>query len=103
MMSECRAPSALRVPISRVRWVTLTSIMFMITTPPTTSEMQVSGTTATAMIPRMLSMKPRMASGVWLSKLSGWPRRVWKRVRNATRVSSSACSRERPLAGLARP
>ena len=39
MMSCGRAPSALRIPISRVRSVTLTSMMFMITMPPTTSEM----------------------------------------------------------------
>ena len=34
-----RAPTAMRRPISRVRSVTLTSMMFMIPTPPTTSEM----------------------------------------------------------------
>ena len=33
-----RAPTAIRRPISRVRSVTLTSMMFMIPTPPTTSE-----------------------------------------------------------------
>src|SRR5450756_1733572 len=43
MISPCRAPTALRMPISRVRSVTLTSMMFMITMPPTTSEMQVTG------------------------------------------------------------
>ena len=32
------APSALRMPISRVRSVTETSMMFMMTTPPTTRE-----------------------------------------------------------------
>ena len=37
-MSLRRAPSALRMPISRVRSVTLTSMMFMMTIPPTTSE-----------------------------------------------------------------
>ena len=34
-----RAPSALRRPISRVRSVTETSMMFMIPIPPTSSEM----------------------------------------------------------------
>ena len=33
------APTAIRRPISRVRSVTETSMMFMIPTPPTTSEM----------------------------------------------------------------
>jgi hypothetical protein len=39
-MSLRRAPSALRTPISRVRSVTETSMIFMITMPPTTSEME---------------------------------------------------------------
>jgi hypothetical protein len=34
-----RAPTALRMPISRVRSVTLTSMMFMTPIPPTSSEM----------------------------------------------------------------
>ena len=38
-MSRRRAPSALRIPISRVRSLTAISMMFMITIPPTTSEM----------------------------------------------------------------
>ncbi len=37
-MSRRRAPSALRRPISRVRSVTETSMMFMIPIPPTRSE-----------------------------------------------------------------
>ena len=51
MMSRWRAPSDLRTPISRVRSVTLTSMMFMITIPPTTSEMHVTGTTMAATMP----------------------------------------------------
>ena len=86
----CRAPSDLRMPISRVRSVTLTSMMFMMTMPPTTSEMQVTGTTTAATMPSNWSMKPRIASGVIVSKLSAWPGRSWKRSRSATRVWSSA-------------
>ena len=37
-MSARRAPIALRMPISRVRSVTLTSMMFMTPIPPTSSE-----------------------------------------------------------------
>ena len=37
-MSVRRAPSDLRMPISRVRSATAISMMFMITIPPTTSE-----------------------------------------------------------------
>ena len=39
VMSERVAPIALRRPISRIRSVTLVSIMFMIPMPPTSSEM----------------------------------------------------------------
>ncbi len=38
-MSLWRAPTALRIPISLVRSVTDTNMMFMTTMPPTTSEM----------------------------------------------------------------
>src|SRR5437899_1857443 len=37
-ISFCRAPTALRIPISFVRSVTETSMMFITTMPPTTSE-----------------------------------------------------------------
>ena len=37
-MSRARAPTAMRRPISCVRSVTLTSMMFMMPTPPTKSE-----------------------------------------------------------------
>ena len=101
--SRWRAPTALRMPISCVRSVTLTSMMFMITMPPTTSEMQVTGTTTAATMESNWSMKPRMASGVSVSKLSAWPGRAWKRVRSETRVRSRASSSVRPLPGLGRP
>ena len=39
MISILRAPSALRRPISRVRSVTTTNMMFMIPIPPTSREM----------------------------------------------------------------
>ena len=39
MMSGFPAPIALRMPISRVRSVTVTSMMFMTPMPPTSSEM----------------------------------------------------------------
>ena len=46
MMSRRRAPSALRMPISRVRSATATSMMFMITIAPTTSPIAGSATPA---------------------------------------------------------
>jgi hypothetical protein len=39
LMSRCRAPRARRMPISRVRSVTVASMMFMMPMPPTISEM----------------------------------------------------------------
>src|SRR5512138_859644 len=39
MMSSCRAPTAIRMPISKVRSVTDTSMMFMTPMPPTMREM----------------------------------------------------------------
>ena len=44
MMSRRRAPSALRNPISRVRSLTTISMMFMITMPPTTSDIETTPT-----------------------------------------------------------
>ena len=39
-MSPARAPIAMRIPISRVRSVTETSMMFMMPIPPTSREME---------------------------------------------------------------
>ena len=50
-MSRRRAPSALRMPISRVRSVTDTSMMFMITMPPTSSEIAATPIVTTKMPP----------------------------------------------------
>ena len=41
-MSVRLAPMLLRMPISLVLYVTLTSMMFMMTIPPTTREMEVT-------------------------------------------------------------
>ena len=47
-MSERRAPMALRTPISRVRSVTDTSMMFITPMPPTSSPMELSTTITSA-------------------------------------------------------
>ena len=49
MMSDRRAPSALRSPISRVRSVTTISMMFMMTMPPTTSDRPTTPTSTAKM------------------------------------------------------
>ena len=51
MMSPSRAPTALRSPISRVRSLTETSMMFMIPMPPTRSEMPATSVTTVVMMP----------------------------------------------------
>ena len=46
-MSPRRAPIALRMPISRVRSVTVTSMMFMMPMPPTSREMAATAPSST--------------------------------------------------------
>ena len=50
------APSALAMPISRVRSVTDTSMMFMMPTPPTSSEMPTTAEMTSVMVPETRSM-----------------------------------------------
>ena len=54
--SRVVAPRALRMPISRVRSVTDTSMMFMMPMPPTTREMAAIPPTAAESPPMMLSI-----------------------------------------------
>ena len=54
VMSLLLAPMALRTPISRVRSVTLTSMMFMTPTPPISSPMELSATITTYTISMIL-------------------------------------------------
>ncbi len=62
-MSRRSAPTALRMPISRVRSVTETSMMFMMPMPPTSSEMP-------AMAPRKAVNMPVICPAV--SSRSDW-------------------------------
>ena len=91
-MSRWRAPRALRTPISRVRSVTETSMMFMMTTPPTTSEMEAMPSTTQAKSPRSWLAMSRNVSLVSISKSSCIPAALWRRVRINTRTSSLARS-----------
>ncbi len=50
-MSCRRAPTDFRTPISRVRSLTTASMMFMITTPPTTMKTLTTPTAAAAIAP----------------------------------------------------
>ena len=61
-MSRERAPMARRTPISRVRSVTETSMMFMMPMPPTTSE------TAATPARSVVSMPVTDWSTAWMSR-----------------------------------
>ena len=63
MMSRRLAPSARRMPISRVRSVTLASMMFMMPIPPTSRDMA-------AMAPRTI-LKMRLVRSAWRSNSRG--------------------------------
>ncbi len=70
-MSLRRAPSALRTPISRVRSVTETSMMFMITMPPTTNEIEAMAIVTAKNEPLMSFHSDRKESLVSMAKSSG--------------------------------
>ena len=72
-MSRFSAPTALRMPISRVRSVTLTSMMFMMPMPPTTREMP--------------AIAPKNAVNVPVIVLNVCNKSVWLKMRKS---SSSA-------------
>ncbi len=82
-MSWRTAPSALRRPISRVRSVTETSMMFMTPTPPTSSAIEAISTMVAEMPSVTARRFPISMSGVMMPKSLGWskrrPRR-WRRM-----------------------
>jgi len=91
-MSRDRAPTALRMPISRVRSFTAISMMFMITMPPTTMPIATTaGTTANSTAVSCFQ-KFTSASAVSTEKSFSWPGRS----PCATRIASSA----RPIRDL---
>src|SRR5437870_659623 len=87
-MARRVAPSDLRIPISRVRSVTLMSMMFMITMPPTTMPMATTAGTTVKMTRVRLCQKEMSPSAVSTLKSSSWPGRS----RCAIRIASSARS-----------
>ena len=66
-MSLRLAPIALRMPISRVRSVTLTSMMFMTPIPPTSSE--IAATSPSSVVKTLLVELDVSSSEPWLSTL----------------------------------
>ena len=67
---SCRAPRDFLMPISFVRSVTDTSMMFMITIAPTISAMPGTAIATMKMVPKSRSRRPVIASGVTMPKLS---------------------------------
>src|SRR5437870_13245526 len=94
--SERRAPIALRIPTSRVRSVTETSMIFMMTMPPTTSEIAAIPIMATKNVPLRLDQMPSRLALVSMSKLSPASGGSWRRARSTARASSMAASSEGP-------
>src|SRR5207245_2441549 len=83
------APSDLRNPISLVRSVTLASMMFMITMPPTTRNTDVNPTTTASRFPVISFHKLIIESEPRIPKLSAASHRRWRRARSSMRASSS--------------
>ena len=97
-MSRRRAPSDFRIPISRVRSATATSMMFMITIPPTIRPMAGSAVPAMVMTLFVFSNITSADAVVSMTKLSGWDGRRCRLERIASRVVSIASSSNTGLA-----
>ena len=80
-MSRRRAPSALRMPISAVRSVTLTNMIFMTPMPPTIKPTDEIAMAMMPIIPKMLSNCVMKAFAVFTSKLFASENLTCRRVR----------------------
>ena len=89
----CRrvAPSARRMPISRVRSVTLASMMFMMPMPPTSSEMPATTTSMTfhTIICRLAFSRSSHGTTICTSVSPGCPASITRRTRSASGTTSS--------------
>ena len=85
-MSLWRAPTAMRTPISRVRSVTDTSMMFITPMPPTTSAMAAMAPISSVMVRVVDAMVSRI-SAVLLRKKSSVP---WRRVNSRVMADCAA-------------
>ena len=72
-ISTRRAPVAFRIPISRVRSVTETSMMFMTTMPPTRSDIDAMATVTAKKVRLMLAHSSKKVSFVEIAKSSSSP------------------------------
>ena len=67
-MSPRCAPMALRMPISRVRSVTVTNMMFMTPMPPTSSEIAATAPSSTVNVPVAAVTAARIELGLKIEK-----------------------------------
>ena len=91
-MSRPRAPTAIRRPISRVRSVTETSMMFMMPTPPTTSEMSATIRSSEVMSAEVEVIASSISLMLRSSKSSSPPAGMRWRSRSSAAISSIAAS-----------
>src|SRR6266478_767699 len=91
-MSSWRAPRALRMPISRVRSVTVASITFMMTTPPMTRKTETTPTMAVAIAPVKFFHNSMSVAWSKMPKLSFSLGERCRRARIMARASSWVCS-----------
>jgi hypothetical protein len=82
------APTARRTPISRVRWVTEMSMMFITPTPPITSETSATNTMAAVMPPVMARNCEMSWSGVTKAKSFGLSKGTRRRARRVATTFS---------------
>ena len=90
-----RAPTAIRSPISRVRSVTLTSIMFIIPTPPTTSESIATISSRVVISPLVAVIVLSISDISRMEKSSSAPgAMLWRRRRTSQicAIASGTCS-----------
>ena len=83
MMSRLRAPTAIRIPISRVRSVTETNMIFMIPIPPTSRETEAMLPKSTAITVALLDAASAMSDKFLIMKSSSAPGRILCRCRSS--------------------
>ena len=87
--SEPRAPIARRRPISRVRSVTDTSMMFMMPMPPTSSETPAIAASSVVIVRVVSGADAAISSCVWTMKSSGSPAGSLWRTRSTSPIASA--------------
>ena len=88
-MSPLRAPTARRRPISARRWETDISMMFMITTPPTSSATPETASRSAESVDDCAVAASFTSSGSRTKKSSSPPAAIRWRSRSSARISSA--------------